>query len=87
MYRELFEQALELRHDLPEAAPATLDHLPDRFRLFDDGLISVVYAPVDYVNRDARVVILGITPGWNQARIAFETSIAMRGSPGRRAWP
>src|SRR3546814_17460997 len=35
-------------------------------------LVSVHYAPFDYVNRDARVIILGITPGRQQARMATE---------------
>lgn len=80
MYRELLAHASELRHELPEAAPGALSDVPDRFRLFEDGVVSVVYAPVDYVNRQARVVILGITPGWHQTQIAYETSIALRGA-------
>src|SRR3546814_1861362 len=35
-------------------------------------LVSVHYAPFDYLNRDARVIILGITPGRQQARMATE---------------
>src|SRR3546814_11885789 len=33
-------------------------------------LVSVHYAPFDYVNRAPRVIILGITPGRQQARMA-----------------
>ncbi|WEM44870.1 hypothetical protein PTW35_26845 (plasmid) [Photobacterium sp. DA100] len=35
------------------------------------GALSAYYAPFDYVNREARVVICGITPGMQQARIAL----------------
>jgi len=41
--------------------------LPDKLLLDRDGPISVYYAPFDYVNTSARVVIVGITPGRTQA--------------------
>lgn len=37
-----------------------------------DGPVSVFYAPFEWVNRTARVVIVGITPGETQARNALE---------------
>ncbi|MGV3464464.1 MAG: hypothetical protein ACO1OT_04125 [Heyndrickxia sp.] len=33
--------------------------------------IEVYYAPFDYINKEARVVIVGITPGWYQMKQAF----------------
>ena len=35
-----------------------------------DGL-AVFYAPFDYVNTDARLVLAGVTPGWTQMEISF----------------
>ena len=40
--------------------------LDDRLLLDRDGPVSVYYAPFDYINRDAKIVIAGITPGKTQ---------------------
>jgi hypothetical protein len=42
----------------------TTDLLVPEFRLHQDSQLEVYYAPFDYVNQSAKVVILGITPGW-----------------------
>jgi hypothetical protein len=34
--------------------------------------LSVYYAPFDYINRDAKVIIIGITPGFTQMNIAIK---------------
>ncbi len=47
------------------------------FLLHDDGRVTIVYAPLDHINREARVALVGITPGWGQTQIAFE--VAARG--------
>lgn len=46
--------------------------LPDTFLLEESGDISVYYAPFDYINTDAKIVICGITPGFKQAVSAIE---------------
>ncbi|MGC4065277.1 MAG: hypothetical protein QM784_11640 [Polyangiaceae bacterium] len=79
MYSETIERAHELSCELPDEMPVGTEAIPTRFQLFRDDQISVTYAPFDYINRTARILILGITPGWRQARIAFETAISMRG--------
>jgi Uracil DNA glycosylase superfamily len=33
--------------------------------------VTVCYAPLDYTNADARVVFVGLTPGWQQAERAY----------------
>ena len=33
--------------------------------------LAIYYAPFDYVNRAAKVVLIGITPGWMQMEIAY----------------
>ncbi|MFX3631608.1 MAG: uracil-DNA glycosylase family protein [Candidatus Pristimantibacillus sp.] len=35
------------------------------------GNMSVYYIPYDYVNTDARIMIIGITPGFTQMQLAF----------------
>ncbi len=36
-----------------------------------DGNLSVIYAPFDYVNTRARVILVGVTPGWTRLHTAF----------------
>jgi hypothetical protein len=45
--------------------------LSPRLKLMERGGIRVSYAPVDWVNRAARVVLVGITPGHYQATQAI----------------
>jgi hypothetical protein len=33
--------------------------------------LAIYYAPFEYVNRAAKVVLIGITPGWTQMEIAY----------------
>ena len=40
--------------------------LNDKLRIVQDGKIEVCYAPFEYVNPKARIVIVGITPGRTQ---------------------
>lgn len=42
-----------------------------RLLIAKDGRLEVRYAPFDFVNRDAKLVILGITPGEQQANSAI----------------
>jgi hypothetical protein len=45
--------------------------LPDELLISTDGLVSTYYAPFDYINAQAEVVICGITPGLQQALLAL----------------
>lgn len=48
------------------------DLLVDEFRMDSDGKLETYYAPHnEYLNPTAKVIILGITPGWNQMKIAI----------------
>ena len=38
----------------------------------DASGIEILWAPFDYVNRDARLVVIGVTPGPNQARRGYK---------------
>ncbi|MBU2009852.1 MAG: hypothetical protein KJ624_08480 [Chloroflexi bacterium] len=46
--------------------------LPRELLMDSDGVISVFYAPFDYVNGSSKVVICGITPGVQQALLALD---------------
>ena len=43
-------------------------------RLFHSPPLEIYYAPFDYVNCEARVVIVGITPGFQQMELAIRTA-------------
>jgi len=42
-----------------------------RFRLLTDRGLEVYYAPFHYLNRDARLVLVGLTPGWTQMELSY----------------
>ena len=48
--------------------------LPANLKLAEDGKISIYYAPFDYVNPHAKVVLCGITPGLQQAELALNAA-------------
>lgn len=47
------------------------DLLTEEFLYAKDGKVEVYWAPFEYINKDAKVIILGITPGWTQMELAF----------------
>lgn len=42
------------------------------FNLLDEGDLQIYYAPFDYVNTHAKIVIVGITPGWTQMQKSYQ---------------
>jgi len=61
---------------LIEALPIKTEYSKDelrtnRFLLFSDSGLDVYYIPFHYLNREARVVLVGLTPGWTQMHNAF----------------
>ena len=42
-----------------------------RFLLYRGEDVEIYYAPFDYINTKAKVIIVGITPGWKQMQISF----------------
>ncbi len=48
--------------------------LDERFRLYSESRLTIYYAPFDYIKDDARIAIVGITPGWTQMEIAYRTA-------------
>jgi hypothetical protein len=73
---ETFLQYLPAIMELPIGRPYTKEELlTDKFLLYKADKISVYYAPHNaYINCDARVVIIGITPGWAEMELAFRTA-------------
>ena len=59
------------KHINNEVFKSTDKRLPNNLKIVDDGKISIYYAPFDYVNTKAKLVICGITPGFVQARNAL----------------
>jgi hypothetical protein len=57
---------------LPEGALSRQDLLIDEYLIGREGKLRVFYAPVEAVETDAKVVLVGLTPGWQQMRLAFE---------------
>ena len=47
--------------------------MPD-FLLHQAGRLAIYYAPFDYINPQAKVVLVGITPGFRQMEIALRAS-------------
>ncbi|WP_449402926.1 uracil-DNA glycosylase family protein [Exiguobacterium artemiae] len=67
----IFEQAIR---SLPIDLPLTRQDLcVDSFLLQQEQDLSVYYSPIGkYINPSAKVVFIGITPGFEQMRIAYE---------------
>lgn len=59
-------QALPVTPSLSKA-----DLLRPAFRLYHDARLEMYYAPFDYLNPRAKVVLVGVTPGWTQMEIAY----------------
>jgi hypothetical protein len=68
----------ETRKALIQARPSTgaleREHLiHPEFQRFADGSITIYDIPFEHINRNAKVVFVGITPGWTQLQEAWET--------------
>lgn len=69
----LFDKYSHAIRALPNGPLTERDLLTDDFLIAQEGNLSIYYAPLDRVNRAARAVMAGITPGQTQMRLAFET--------------
>lgn len=79
VYDSRLDKASRLKAFLPPAPPGCLDDVPLELFLFDDAQLSVIYAPVDFVNTRARIVLAGLTPSWKQAQAAYAAHAERRG--------
>jgi hypothetical protein len=75
MERSLLSMFLPAIQQLPDGKPLTRNQLITRdFLISKNGELEIYFAPHnEYINHDAKIVIVGITPGWSQMRIAFES--------------
>lgn len=72
MSSAIFNSFAPIIASLPARKPLTKDDLLiPPLRLHSEGKLQVYYAPFDYVNEDARIALIGITPGWTQMEIAY----------------
>lgn len=78
MERNQFSQFAELLRRMGAAGVG----LPD-FNLGSDGEYRLKYIPFEHVNKDARLVIVGITPGTTQLELAYAAaqSLLQKGRP------
>ena len=57
---------------LPDRSPLLpSDLLQNESLIYRDQTLSIHYAPLDYLNRLARIAVIGISPGWQQMEIAY----------------
>ena len=66
MDTQLFERFIPVICSLTAAELDGASTLISKMRLASDGNLEVCYAPFEYINTQARVVIVGITPGKTQ---------------------
>lgn len=62
---------------IPKTAPESIEELSEDLRIYKDGELDIWYAPLGPVSSVAKIWILGITPGWNQMRIAYAEAAAV----------
>ncbi|MEX2219143.1 MAG: hypothetical protein WD749_10345 [Phycisphaerales bacterium] len=61
---------------LPRAGLERSHLLTPDFHLCSCGPLEAFYAPLEWVNRAARVVLLGAAPGWHEMESAFRAALA-----------
>lgn len=76
----MFSRLSELPKFLPVQAPESVDELDPRLRLYSDGRLDIWYSPMGEVTQNPKLWILGITPGWNQMKIAYSSAADMLNS-------
>lgn len=73
----LFERYADAIANLPERDKLSkTDLLIPEFRLVHDKSVEIYYAPFDFINTQAKVAVVGITPGWTQMEIGFRQARA-----------
>lgn len=74
-YFDRFREALSELPILPPGRKYTKSELVcDRFHLFSDRGLDVYYAPFHHEQRNARVALVGLTPGFTQMEEAFRAA-------------
>lgn len=71
MTTELFDRYASIIRDLKEDELIDVKSLPITLQIDRGASLSAYYAPFDYVNTRAKIVLVGVTPGFTQARNAL----------------
>lgn len=66
MQTQLFDRFAPSIRALSDSELSDGAALDSKFKMADDGRLRVCYAPFEYVNTEAKLVIVGITPGRTQ---------------------
>ena len=74
MSTDRFHQYAPVLHELTDAAFADAGRIDPRLSIARDGKLTVHYAPFDHIETRARLVLVGLTPGHQQMRIALATA-------------
>jgi hypothetical protein len=69
--RDLLEKFFPRILDLPDGELKKADVLVPEFLLAKEGNVEIYYVPFHHTNEQARVVMVGITPGWTQTEISI----------------
>ncbi|ASK61866.1 hypothetical protein CFK37_06675 [Virgibacillus phasianinus] len=77
MVNSKFHEYLPAIQALNQESPLTKqDLLTEQFLINRTGNLEMYYAPHnEYINNQAKIVIVGITPGWSQMKAAFEQTV------------
>lgn len=76
----MLDQYLQYIEQLPDSRELRRDDLinPD-FLIEKENNLQMYYSPHnEYINYQAKIVIVGIAPGWTQMKRAFETFVALK---------
>jgi hypothetical protein len=69
---KLFDRYAPLIRSLPEVPCFEKSTLcVSDFCLHREDCLEIYYAPFDYINRAAKIMLLGITPGYTQMEIGY----------------
>ena len=76
----MLEQYLKFIEQLPNSRELTKEDLTHtNFLIAKENNLEMYYSPHNLcINNKAKIVIIGITPGWTQMKKAFETFVALK---------
>ena len=73
--KQLFKKFSPFIEALPRSDSLTKeDLLVSTFLIHEEKRLKIYYAPFDYVNRQAKIALIGITPGWTQMEIGYRSA-------------
>ncbi|MFY9945206.1 MAG: hypothetical protein WAL07_04055, partial [Exiguobacterium chiriqhucha] len=82
---DLFQRYKQHILELPDLEETTLKSEPFLLEEDPNKQLTIYYAPFEYINPNAKVVIAGITPGLYQMRQSFEAIRDLADAPDEEA--